>query len=239
MARKKKILLVDDIQLFLELEKTFFRREEFELLVAHTGKQALALIRSERPDLVFTDLNMPEMDGDECCHLVKTDPELCKTPIVIVTTAGNEEQQARCRAAGCDEIVLKPVNRSQFLATARRFLDVAERGEPRFEARLRVNYGREEDQVLANYSINVSSGGLFLETSEPLPLESPLVLAFHLPGIERVIHCRGRVAWVNHPDYPKKPVFPPGMGIQLTEISLDDVHAIRDFLKDKKLSPDW
>jgi hypothetical protein len=63
----------------------------------------------------------------------------------------------------------------------------------RVNARLQVSFG-PDSQVLTGYSLNVSQGGLFLETTRLLQVDSP----FALPDSENVIRCRGRVAWVNH-----------------------------------------
>ncbi len=92
---KKKILLVDDVHLFLEQEKTFFNRGQFDLLLADNGNEALRIIREERPDLVFIDLYMPDMDGDKCCHLIKSDENLRKIPVIMVTKGVNEEDFER------------------------------------------------------------------------------------------------------------------------------------------------
>jgi uncharacterized protein (TIGR02266 family) len=237
--RKKKILLADDVELFLELETTFFRRENFELQVARDGRQALEIIAAERPDLVFMDLYMPVMNGDECCLRVKSDPELRSTPIVMVTQGGREEDLAKCRQAGCDDILLKPINRHLFVDTACRLLAVAGREAQRVRARLEVRYGPGRRQLLCNYSVNISTGGLFLETDDPLPVDTPLELEFTLPSRQTAIRCNGRVAWVNHPVLLNKPEMAAGMGVQFVDLRLDDMHAIRDFIKQESLSPSW
>jgi len=237
--RKKKILLADDVELFLELEKTFFRRENFELRVARDGRQAFEIIAAERPDLVFMDLYMPIMNGDECCLRVKNDPGLRSTPIVMVTQAGREVDLAKCRQAGCDEILLKPINRHLFVDTARRLLAVAAREAQRVRARLEVRYGPDRLQLLCNYSVNISAGGLFLKTDDPLPVDTPLDLEFTLPSRQQPICCSGRVAWVNHPVLLHKPELAAGMGVQFIDLRLDDMHAIRDFIKQESLSPSW
>jgi len=235
---KIKVLLADDIELFLELEKTFFRRDEFDLITTRNGAKALDLIRSERPDLVFMDLHMPEMDGDECCRRVKADPVLKDIPVVIVTHMGEEKAQERCRDAGCDDILLKPINRHLFMGTARRLLSLRERTDPRVEARLQVRFG-SGDEVLTDYSVNISTGGIFLETARPLPQGTPLQLEFTLPTRGGAIRCQIRVAWVNHPDFPSKPGLPPGIGVQMLDLPLDELHAIRDFIKDQCLTASW
>ena len=87
---KPKILLVDDTRLVLELEKSFLKLSDVEVLTAGNGVEALALIRKDPPDLVFMDMNMPEMDGISCCTLIKSDPFLSDIPVVMLTTAGRE-----------------------------------------------------------------------------------------------------------------------------------------------------
>lgn len=228
---QKKVLLVDDVELFVELEKTFFRREEVTLLVARNGRQAVETVQKELPDLVFMDLFMPEMDGDEACRVLKQDPNFNRLPIIMVTHGGREADLERCRAAGCDEVLLKPVNRQQFLDTARHYLGLVERGAPRVEARLSVHYGDELGTELTDFAINISTGGLFLETDQTLAVGSALKLQFPVPGRLSPIVCRARVAWVNLQENAAKSHLPAGMGIQFVDLPLEDLQVIRDFVK--------
>jgi len=232
-----KVLLVDDVELFLALEKTFFHREGLTVLLARNGQEALDMVRAERPHLVFMDMYMPLLGGEDACQRIKADPELRSTPVVMVTQAGEEGDLERCRRAGCDEIVFKPINRSQFLETARRFLHLSTRNAPRVEARLRVQYGDAMEHLLDNYCINLSTGGLFLETSEPLDEGAPLYLEFHLPGRSTPVRCHGRVAWVNGACAPQKPQLPSGVGVQFTDLGLADMQLIREFVKNRALAP--
>ena len=234
-----KILLADDVELFLELEKTFFRRAGVTLLTARTGQEAVELVRAERPQLVFMDLYMPQLDGDEACRRIKGDLELRFTPVVMVTHGGREEDLERCRQAGCDEIVLKPINRHQFMETARRFLAIAARTAPRVEARLKVRFGSSADDLLEHFSINISTGGLFLETSRPLAENSPLYLEFALPDFPEPICCSARVAWVNTAVAPCKPLLPCGVGVQFLDLPLEKMQQIREFIQTRELTPSW
>ena len=238
---KKKILLVDDVRLFLEQEKGFLNRDEFEVLVAQNGMEALKLVMAERPDIVFMDLYMPEMDGDRCCHTIKSDETLRQIPIVMITQGGNDEDFERCWLAGCDDIIAKPINRYFFLAVVKRHLNIQLRKAPRVVARLRVQYHHDAhpDRVLDNYSVNLSTGGVFIETEELLPINSPLDIEFILPESGGTIRCSGKVAWVNHPEAIKNPNLPLGMGLQFIDMSLDDMNAIRNFIKSQNLVPEW
>ncbi len=234
-----KVLLADDVELFLKLEKTFFRRENVELLVARTGQEALELTLAERPKLVMMDLYMPDMDGDEVCRRIRATPTVAKTPVVIVTQGGRDADQQRCREAGCDDILLKPVNRHLFLATARKFLPVVDRSAPRVMAKLRVHFGINPQVLLTDYSVNLSTGGVFLQTDKPLPMETPLTLEFSLPNLSMPVRCKGRVAWLNASENATKPLLPQGMGVQFIDLSLEFMYAIREFIKQQCLTPSW
>lgn len=236
---KKKILLVDDVHLFLEQEKTFFNRGQFELLLANSGKEALRIIREERPDLVFMDLYMPDMDGDTCCHMIKLDEESRKIPVIMVTKGVNEEDFERSWQSGCDDIIVKPINRHYFLAITKKYLNIRFRATPRFIARLRISYGENPGKLLTDFSVNLSTGGVFIETADYLPVDTILNIEFFLPETERTIGCKGRVAWVNHSKLLSNPNLPAGMGLQFLDISLDDMNSVRQYIKNGALMPFW
>ena len=238
---KKKILLVDDVCLFLEQEMSLLSRDDFEVLIAHNGVEALKIIMEEMPDIVFMDLYMPGMDGDRCCYTIKSDEKLRHIPIIMVTQGVNDEDFERCWQAGCDDIIAKPINRNYFLAIAKRHLNIQLRKFPRYVARLRIQYqcGADPDSVLSNYSVNLSTGGIFIETTYLLPTDSPLNIELILPEDGRIIKCTGRVAWVNHPESIKNQNLPVGMGLQFLDLSLDDMDSIRQFIKNQALTPVW
>lgn len=230
--------MVDDVELFIELEKTFFKRDEVLVLVARNGQEALDMIRAERPDMVFMDLFMPEMDGDLACRTIKADRELSRIPVVMVTHGGREADLQRCRDAGCDELLLKPVNRHQFVDVATKYLALADRVAPRVDTRLQVRYGSDMGRELVNYTLNLSTGGVFLETGQPLPPGSAMTLEFHLPNRATSIVAQARVAWINDPEKINKPHLPPGMGVQFLDLSLEDMQAVRDFIHKEFRKPD-
>ena len=236
---KKKILLVDDVHLFLEQEKTFFHRGQFELLLADNGNEALRIIREERPDLVFMDLYMPDIDGDKCCHIIKSDEELRKIPVIMVTKGVNEEDFERSWQSGCDDIIVKPINRHYFLAITKKYLNIRFRTTPRFIARLRISYGENPEKLFMDYSINLSAGGVFIETADYLPVDTRLNIEFLLSENERTINCKARVAWINHPELLVNPNLPAGMGLQFLDISTDDMNSVRQYIKNEALMPFW
>jgi CheY-like chemotaxis protein len=132
------ILLVDDTKLFLELEKEFLNLTDATVITATNGREALEVARKRIPDLIYMDLHMSGMDGASCCTALKADPVLSTTPVIMVSTAGKEEEEAICRRAGCDEHLTKPIDRHRFLALGQRFLANIERREMRIHCRLNV-----------------------------------------------------------------------------------------------------
>ncbi len=228
---REKVLLVDDVAPFLELEKSFFDGRMFDVFTASSGLEAIRLVSRQPPSIIFMDLHMADMNGDEACALIKSDPLLKHIPIILVTHP-DEDDIEKCRASGCEEFVFKPVNREDFMDTTQRFLGNEGRKASRVRVRLVIRYRYEGDtRVLQRYSVNMSSGGVFLATDDVLPENTPLKLEFSLPGEMRVVSCRGRVAWVNHPQHKVSPDLPAGMGIQFVETQVEELSAIRNYLQ--------
>jgi uncharacterized protein (TIGR02266 family) len=115
----------------------------------------------------------------------------------------------------------------------------AKKSEFRFKIQLAIFYGVDQQTLMSNYSVNLSTGGIFLESSAPLPVDTLLVVEFVLPINSRLIVCKARVAWVNRPEAMAKPSLPAGMGIQFLDLSLENVQVIRKFLGKFDLVPTW
>jgi YesN/AraC family two-component response regulator len=77
---------------------------------AHNGKEALNMIEHDRPDIVLTDVMMPEMDGNQLCHLLKRDPGTANIPVVMLTARLAEENEIESRECGADDYITKPFN---------------------------------------------------------------------------------------------------------------------------------
>ena len=235
---KNKVLLVSGGGLFREVEKSFLCRDEYELLFADNGVAAYEMAAEEHPHLIFMDIDLSELSGDECCRRLKAHQELRNIPVIMVVSSHGEEELRRCERAGCDDILLKPLNRQLFVEAGRRHLKVSQREAPRVALRLSVHYGvGNEERELNEYSINVSTGGLFIETADPPPAATPLRMEFLLPGQEKPIRCAGRVAWLNAEDGQQNPRLPKGMGVQFVDISLEDMRLIRSFIMQELVAP--
>ena len=119
---RKKILLVDDSATALMMEKMILRAEPCELVVAKNGREALDVAAAERPDLILLDVVMPVMDGFETCKQLRQHEATFTTPIIMVTTRGQEQHMEAGFKSGCTDYVTKPVNGPELLAKVRSHL---------------------------------------------------------------------------------------------------------------------
>ena len=115
----------------------------------------------------------------------------------------------------------------------------ASKSDPRFKARIAIFNDQDQHKLLSNYSANMSTGGLFIETDSILPVDTLLAVKFKLPGNDSIIGCNARVAWINEPGKLIKPSLPPGMGLQFIGLSLESLHIIREYLNKGEFTPTW
>ncbi len=106
----------------LKLEEFFLKRTGCQILRARTGVDALKLIQTEKPQVVLLDLEMPEIHGDAVCKFIKSGPSSKDTVVIMVTAHGGKEDEERCRRAGCDHFLTKPINHKDLIATVEKAL---------------------------------------------------------------------------------------------------------------------
>ncbi|WP_298846671.1 response regulator [Clostridium sp.] len=123
----KKILIVDDEvnnRLLLEEILEDFKDKGVEILLAEDGNQALNIIKSEMPSLVFLDIMMPIINGYEVCKIVKKELKLQNMYIVLLTAKGREDDKERGIQVMCDEYITKPFYFNEVLAIAENVLGI-------------------------------------------------------------------------------------------------------------------
>ena len=117
---RKKILLVDDSNTVLQMEKLILRNEPYDLLTAANGEEAVSKAAELLPDLILLDSIMPKMSGLEACRLIRQNPEIARTPIIMMTT---RTETRNTDSNGWDDCVAKPINAVELLAKVRALLD--------------------------------------------------------------------------------------------------------------------
>src|ERR1700730_16837463 len=105
---KRRVLLADDDPGLRRLIGTTLGTQDFDVLYAVDGEEALRMARQHHPELVLLDVNMPKLDGFEVCRYLKNDAETAGIKVVILTARGADVDRARGREAGADDYFIKP-----------------------------------------------------------------------------------------------------------------------------------
>jgi two-component system, cell cycle response regulator DivK len=122
---KKTILVVEDQEDNRQILRDLLASAGFRMIEAHDGEQALTVARSQRPDLILMDIQLPLVDGYEATRSIKRDPELRHIPVVAVTSYALSGDETRAREAGCDAYVAKPYSTRHLLAKIGQLLEQA------------------------------------------------------------------------------------------------------------------
>lgn len=117
-----KILYIEDNPLNMRLVRKLVKSFGYEMIEAMDGILGLEMVKSERPDLLLVDVNLPGMDGLEVATEVKKIPELASIPIIALTANAMHGDRERCLAAGCDAYIAKPISRQELKNMLNRFL---------------------------------------------------------------------------------------------------------------------
>lgn len=107
--QKAKILVVDDQPVNIQIIHQMLNAD-YQIFMAVSGAQAIALCQTNAPDLILLDVVMPELDGLDTCRLLKQQPALAHIPVIFVTGMQSQEDEVQCWQAGGADFVSKPVN---------------------------------------------------------------------------------------------------------------------------------
>jgi len=118
----KRILLVDDSETVLMLERMILKGGSYELATAKDGGEGVAKALALKPDLILMDVVMPKMNGFEAIRELRRHHDTRSTPILIVTTKGEEESMVAGYESGCNDYITKPIDRLELVTKIRNFL---------------------------------------------------------------------------------------------------------------------
>jgi two-component system KDP operon response regulator KdpE len=122
-----RILIVDDERQITRVLRTSLQSNGYEVSVANNGMEAYDLFRSVNPDLIITDLAMPEMDGLELTRAIRRHAE---TPIIVLSVREQETMKVAALDEGADDYITKPFSMPELLARVRANLRKSSREEP-------------------------------------------------------------------------------------------------------------
>ena len=119
----KKVLLVDDSTTTLMMEEMILKqRTAYQTVTAKDGLDAIERAVEETPDLVLMDVVMPRMNGFEACKRMRLESSLKNTPIILVTTRGEEEYVEAGFQSGCNDYITKPINSRELVTLLQNYL---------------------------------------------------------------------------------------------------------------------
>ena len=121
-AMTKTILIVEDNELNMKLFNDLLCANGYRTLQTRDGREVLGLVRSNRPDLILMDIQLPEISGLEVIRMLKEDPDLKAIPVIAVTAFAMKGDEERIREAGCDGYISKPIRHREFLDTVKHAL---------------------------------------------------------------------------------------------------------------------
>jgi CheY-like chemotaxis protein len=117
------ILVIDDNRMNLELVCELLRGKGYEVCTAENANEALAVLRTMHPHLIFMDVQLPDIDGLTLTRSLKADPTTQDIVIVALTAYTMKGDEQKAREAGCDGYISKPIETRTFVKTMERFLE--------------------------------------------------------------------------------------------------------------------
>src|SRR5579864_4391489 len=122
MSTIPTVYFIDDSATMREVIKIAFRRENINVVACHDATTALTEIETAKPDIVITDVIMPDKDGYDVCQHIKSHPELAKTPVILMSGVVNRAVAEKAFAVKADELLRKPFQPQDLIARVKHLL---------------------------------------------------------------------------------------------------------------------
>ena len=209
------ILLADDSKFFRTIERQFLQKTPAQVHEASDSDDLFAQLAAAKPQLLFLAYALRPLDGAECCRKIKANPALRQMPVVIICDQDAPGQLDAARSAGCDEILVKPLDRHRFLQAGRKFLSgIREHRQPCF---LPVSF-EWQGEVHKGKTLDISNGGAFIENKIDIPPGTMVKFTFTFPETGKTDSCQGEIAWLNRRPNMYKPHYPLGFGVKFKDL---------------------
>ena len=119
----KRILIIEDNEAFLKILKMRLEAQGHQIIVAQDGLMGLNATRKEKPDLVISDIMLPEMDGHKICRLIKLDRNLQHIPVIMLTSRDLDEDAELAKKCGAAAFIAKTTHAEVMMDVIAKLLD--------------------------------------------------------------------------------------------------------------------
>jgi two-component system chemotaxis response regulator CheY len=218
----KKLLISDSLKPFIEKEKNILKNDDIKIFTASSGKDILDIHILEKVDLIITDLEMPEMDGDKICSLIRKDDNL-KNVSFIITCDNDKSAISRCYSSRANAFITKPINSEELFDKLKKFLNVSKRKDIRVIFKVTIQGKVKEKYFYAN-SENVSMSGILFVTNEILEKGVTITCSFSIG--RNLITTNGNVVRVE-----RKSSYNNYYGVQFINLSLPSKAKLENFIE--------
>ena len=117
-----KVLVIDDSNTIRRSAELFLKQAGYEVILAEDGFDALSKIADHQPRVIFVDIMMPRLDGYQTCALIKQNPKLKSTPVIMLSSKDGVFDRARGRLAGSDRYLTKPFTKEGLIAAVNEYV---------------------------------------------------------------------------------------------------------------------
>jgi len=227
MSEQKNVLVICQTaagQMYLGV---LLKRIWYKSILAKTVEEGIHYAGENPFSLIVFDTDMPDRDRDQAISLLRSEPSVKDIPLVVFLTSEKGKSSESLLARGCSAVITKPLDMSLVYSILAR-LSGQERQVPRVPTRIRVEI---EEKTPEKYltCINISEGGVYLRTIDPLPEKRGLHLKFTLPLDTEKIEATGEV--VRTEALGIQIEIEPGMALRFVDISEENRSRIRNFVQ--------
>jgi len=177
-----RILLVDHSRGALAYQETILRRRDAVIITALAGSEGLKKAREEKPQLIIFGYDLFDMSAPEFCREIRETEETRAVSLLLICDKDNPEHADVCLAAGCNDIIYRPLQRRELDEKVEKLTAIAVRRQLRTITKIEVSMGDKNGRFVLGRSINISAGGMLLEVDKVLSSEGPVRINFYLPG---------------------------------------------------------
>ncbi len=220
----KKVIIDKKINKELEKEQSFLNREDIKKYISLSNKHALLIHKTEKADLIVTNLDSRSMSGEILCSLIRNDKDLNKVSIIILSSNTKLHRQ-RCLKCQANVFLTLPVNSAVLLQEMHQLLNIAERKSLRIPVKLKIEGDFKNKPIIA-YTVNISTSGMLINTKTLLSEGDSIICNFSIPEFKK-FSLEAEVVRVLEKKEEEKMNY---YGIKFMDINIEDADLIEKFL---------